>query len=258
MTFLNTRIPCYISTVLFRSRHRPSRGRSKRNRGATRTGCGRIWPGFRDPRCKIRACSGLAGPMRASSGHQAVRRLGLIGKPSQPTHVACHGRHRDVGLGAGQSDGSDRRSHPSLPVGEAHKQACKNASHPSDECFSGRTGAGGTFGTGEEPGGRPSRCEGGSRVFSRIGRYRAEMLLEVPKASLSRHPDLQFRQSPGITHRRKAQRAFGSIFDLAYCILWILLCAASKHSVAAPETSKKLALALLTTVKFHCRIVIGA
>ena len=45
---------------------------------------------------------------------------------------------------------------------------------------------------------------------------------------------------------------------LTYCILWILLCAASKHSVAAPETSKKLALALLTTVKFHCRIVIGA
>ena len=149
MKFLNTRIPCYISIVLFRSRHRPSRGRSKRNRGATRTGCGRIWPGFRDPRCKIRACSGFAGPMRASSGHQAVRRLGLIGKPSQPTHVACHGRHRDVGLGAGQSDGSGRRSHPSLPVGEAHKQACNNDSHPSDECFSGRTGAGGTFGAGE-------------------------------------------------------------------------------------------------------------
>ena len=200
----------------------------------------------------------LAGPMRASSGHQAVRRLGLIGKPSQPTHVACHGRHRDVGLGAGQSDGSDRRSHPSLPVGEAHKQAGKNASHPSDECFSGRTGAGGTFGAGEEPGGRPSRCEGGSRVFSGIGRYRAEMLLEVSKASLSRHPDLQSRQYPGITPQRKAQRAFGSIFALTYCILWILLCAASKHSIAAPETSKKLALALLTTVKFHCRIVIGA
>lgn len=62
----------------------------------------------------------------------------------------------------------------------------------------------------------------------------------------------------GITPQRKAQRAFGSVFDLTYCILCILLCVASKHSVAAPETSKKLALALLTTVKFHCRIVIGA
>ena len=44
--------------------------------------------------------------------------FGSTGKPSQSTHVVRHVRHRDGGLGAGQTDGSDRQPHTSLPVGE--------------------------------------------------------------------------------------------------------------------------------------------
>ncbi len=206
----------------------------------------------------IRACSGFAGPMRASSGHQAVRRLGLIGKPSQPTRVACHGRHRDVGLGAGQSDGSDRRFHPSLPVGEARKQACKNDSYPSDECFSGRTGAGGTFGAEEGRAATLHAARAARGSFPESADTAPKCSSMFQKRRCLDIPTFNSANPRGITPQRKAQRAFGSVFDLTYCILCILLCAASKHSVAAPETSKKLALALLTTVKFHCRIVIGA
>ena len=41
-----------------------------------------------------------------------------------------------------------------------------------------------------------------------LGRYRAEVLLKVPKVSLSRHSNLQFCHTFGITPSRKTQGVF--------------------------------------------------